>query len=230
MLTRHSPDPGVGPGGNFGIHSQKIDPTRAYVAKLKPASKLGRIMSNKFSAPSGWERPFELLVGASPELREGYRKHLDFSFAKAAAGDPAGEAREILNTDRKGVIARMNGWRTFWPGRNVTWEEVIDSIWQAFKKPVSLNKALADREKRVLEELHKKGLPTGSVTRALGDFIDDVQPGALRISKGLNIGKIIGDAITSASSVYTAEAAPGLNIVFSLLELAHETEGEGDEG
>lgn len=162
---------------------------------------------------SGWARPLGALAAESTQTRDKLREHLGFEFAGATIGDAGKEAAEIIDTDRKGIAARLNGWRTFLPGRNVTWDEVVNKLINAFGEPAEVDKAIEYRERRLQQLFDSRGLPRGEVVFNGGP------EGAER--SRLNLVRIARQNAQALASLYTADAGPALNCVRAILDMLH---------
>lgn len=174
---------------------------------------------------SGWRRPLEVLVAQPSMVRENFAAHLDFTFSKALAGDAEKQAAAIIDADRKGMIARLNGWRSFVPTRNVTWAEVVDRLTNAFSVPAQLDKSLEQREQYLQRLFHERGLPKGSVLYSVADVVHDgeVVKGQTRRSV-FDPVKLVMQTLNGLASLYTTAAAPAVNCVYAILELLHPAE------
>jgi hypothetical protein len=181
---------------------------------------------NKVEA-SGWARPLEALASQPAQIRDGLSAHLDFRFSRTAGADPVKQAAELIDTDRKGLIARLNGWRSFSPGRNVTWPEVVDRLINAFGVPAEVNKPIERREQRLQKLFWEKGLPRGSVVFSFGDAVDDAQ-GVKAVQRRFTLDpvRIVMQTMQGLASLYTADAAPAVNCVYAILEMLHPVEVE----
>lgn len=75
----------------------------------------------------GYLRPFNALVEMPKEHRDNLRESLNFSWSKQSLADSHYQAKEILNCDLRGIIARVHstGENLFRIGSNVTWREII---------------------------------------------------------------------------------------------------------
>jgi hypothetical protein len=166
---------------------------------------------------SGWRRPLEALAGQPAQVRDGFAAHLDFPFSKAVTGNPDKQAAELIDTDRKGIIARLNGWRTFTPGRNVTWAEVVDRLTNAFGVPAQLDKSIEHRERHLQKLFHERGLPQGLVV-----FSEAVTQKARRTM--FDPVRLVMQTLQGIASLYTADAAPAVNCVYAILEMLHPAE------
>lgn len=161
---------------------------------------------------SGWERPLQALAADSSQARDSLREHLGFVFEDSSVGDARREAAEIIDTDRKGVAARLNGWRTFWPGRNVTWEEVVNKLINAFGEPADVDRSIEIRERHLQELFDSRGLPRGDVV-----FTGEPENNG----GGLNLVRIARNNAQALASIYTPAAGPALNCVRAVLDMLH---------
>jgi hypothetical protein len=170
---------------------------------------------------SGWRRPLEVLAGQHAQVRDSFAAHLDFPFSKAVTGDPAKQAAELIDTDRKGIIARLNGWRSFTPGRNVTWAEVVDRLTNAFGVPAQLDQSIEKRERRLQNLFHERGLPQGVVV-----FSEAVKGGQMQKVRRTMFDpvRLVMQTLQGIASLYTADAAPAVNCVYAILEMLHPAE------
>ncbi|MCC7510435.1 MAG: hypothetical protein IT464_13825 [Planctomycetes bacterium] len=174
---------------------------------------------------SGWRRPLEVLVAQPAQARDNFAAHLDFTFSKSLAGEAEKQAAAIIDADRKGMIARLNGWRSFVPTRNVTWAEVVDRLTNAFGVPAQLDKSIEHRERHLQKLFHERGLPTGSVLNSVADAVHDGQ-----VIKGnarrnwFDPVRIVMQTLQGLASLYTTDAAPAVNCVYAILELLHPAE------
>jgi hypothetical protein len=174
---------------------------------------------------SGWSRALEVIAAQPPQVRDSFAAHLDFAFSKASNGNAELQAAEILDSDRKGMIARLNGWRSFYPGRNVTWAEVVDRLTNAFGVPAHLDKRLEEREQHLQRLFHDRGLPKGSVVFGFVDAVDDAQ--AIKgVARGVSFDpvRLVMQTFQGIASLYTADAAPAVNCVYAILEMLHPAE------
>lgn len=75
----------------------------------------------------GYLRPFNALVEMPKENRENLRKSLNFNWSKQSLADSNYQAKEILNCDLRGIIARVHttGQNLFRIGSNATWREIL---------------------------------------------------------------------------------------------------------
>lgn len=160
----------------------------------------------------GWSRPFAALAGESAQTRNKLREHLEFVFDKASVGDAGRESAEIIDTDRKGMAARLNGWRTFLPGRNVTWEEVVNKLINAFGEPADVEKSIEYRERHLQELFDSRGLPRGDVV-----FTGEPESNG----GGLNLIRVARSNAQALASIYTPSAGPALNCVRAILDMLH---------
>ena len=174
---------------------------------------------------SGWRRPLEALVAQPTMVRENFAAHLDFTFSKVLVGDAEKQAAAIIDADRKGMIARLNGWRSFLPTRNVTWAEVVDRLTNAFSVPAQLDKSLEQRERYLQRLFHERGLPKGSVLYSVADAVHDgeVVKGGTRRSV-FDPVRLVMQTLNGLASLYTTAAAPAVNCVYAILELLHPAE------
>ena len=161
---------------------------------------------------SGWQRPLEALAAELAQPRNSLREHLGFVFEAETTGDARKEAAEIIDTDRKGVAARLNGWRTFWPGRNVTWEEVVNKLINSFGEPADIEKSIEYRERHLQELFDGRGLPRGDVV-----FTGEPEGNG----GGLNLIRIARNNAQALASIYTPSAGPALNCVRAILDMLH---------
>lgn len=170
---------------------------------------------------SGWRRPLEALASQLPQVRDGFVAHLDFTFSKAVAGSPEKQAAELIDTDRKGIIARLNGWRTFTPVRNVTWAEVVDRLTNAFGVPAQLDQSIDKREQRLQKLFHERGLPQGVIV-----FSEVVKGGQMQKVRRTMFDpvRLVMQTLQGIASLYTADAAPAVNCVYAILEMLHPAE------
>jgi hypothetical protein len=176
---------------------------------------------------SGWTRPLEALAEQPARVREGLAAHLDFRFAGSSKGDALKESAEIIDADRKGIIARLNGWRTFVPGRNVKWAEVVDRMITAFGSPSQLDQSVEQREQQLQKLFHKQGLPAGPVVFGFADAVEDGQPVKGNLRRVLiDPVRIVMQTLQGLAALYTAEAAPAINCVYAILEMLHPGEVE----
>ncbi|MBX3458712.1 MAG: hypothetical protein KF696_01960 [Planctomycetes bacterium] len=173
---------------------------------------------------SGWRRPLEVLAAQPPQVRESMAAHLGYPFSKTAGNDPAKQAAEIIDTDRKGMIARLNGWRSFVPTRNVTWAEVVDRLTNAFGVPAQLDKSIEQREKHLQKLFHEKGLPQGSVISSVADAVHDGQVVKAARRPWFDPVRLVMQTLQGLASLYTTDAAPAVNCVYAILEMLHPTE------
>jgi hypothetical protein len=160
----------------------------------------------------GWQRPLEVLAAESAQTRDSLREHLEFTFDASSIGDARKEAAEIIDTDRKGIAARLNGWRTFWPGRNVTWEEVVNKLINAFGEPADVDRSIAIRERHLQQLFDSRGLPRGDVV-----FTGEPEHNG----SGLNLVRIARNNAQALASIYTPAAGPALNCVRAVLDMLH---------
>lgn len=172
---------------------------------------------------SGWGRPLEALVAQPSQVREGLSVHLGFVFNGPLPGDALKQAVGILNADRKGVIARLNGWRSFWPGRNVTWAEVVDRLTNAFGEPVDVSQSIEKREQKLQRLFWQKGLPQGAVIESIADAVDRGHVTKGRRG-GFDLVRFVMQTVEGLTSLYTTDAAPAVNCVCAILEMLHPAE------
>lgn len=172
---------------------------------------------------SGWARPLEVLASQPPQVRDGMRVHLGFAFNKSTIGEPLKQAVAILNADRKGLIARLNGWRSFWPGRNVTWAEVVDRLTNAFGETVDVSQSIEKREQKLQRLFWQKGLPTGAVIESISDAVDRGHVDKGRRG-GFDLVRFVMQTVEGLTSLYTTDAAPAVNCVCAILDMLHPAE------
>lgn len=174
---------------------------------------------------SGWRRPLEALIAQTPQVRENFASHLDFTFSKALVGDAEKQAAAIIDADRKGMIARLNGWRSFVPTRNVTWAEVVDRLTNAFGVPAQLDKSIEQRERHLHKLFHERGLPKGSVLYSVADAVHDGQVVKTATRRFLfDPVRLVMQTLNGLASLYTTDAAPAVNCVYAILEMLHPAE------
>lgn len=176
---------------------------------------------------NGWDRPLAALALEPSNVRNTLREHLDFNFEPASVDDPKRQAAEIIDTDRKGVAARLNGWRSFWPGRNVTWAEVVNKLINAFGEPAQVDRPIEHRERRLQQLFESRGLPRGEVVFSTGvdaDFSPQGEP--LPHKSGLNLLRFARQNAQSLASLYTANAGPAVNCVQAILGMLHPVNEE----
>ncbi len=173
----------------------------------------------------GWGRPLEILAEQPARIRAGLAQALDFTFARSTVGDALKESAELIDTDRKGIAARLNGWRSFVPGRSVTWAEVIDRLTNAFGAPAQVGNAIDQREKQLQKLFHDKGLPRGAVVFSFADAVDDSHTikGEWR-RRLFDPVRIVMQTLTGLAALYTADSAPAVNCVYAILEMLHPAE------
>lgn len=176
---------------------------------------------------TGWRRPLEALIAQTPQVRENFASHLDFTFNKTLKGEPEKQAAAIIDADRKGMIARLNGWRSFVPTRNVTWAEVVDRLTNAFGVPAQLEKSIEQRERHLQKLFHERGLPKGSVLYSVADAVHD---GSVVKSQTRRIlfdpVRLVMQTLQGLTSLYTTDAAPAVNCVYAILEMLHPAEAQ----
>ena len=174
---------------------------------------------------TGWRRPLEALVAQPSQVRENFASHLDFTFNKTLKSDAEKQAAAIIDADRKGMIARLNGWRSFVPTRNVTWAEVVDRLTNAFGVPAQLDKTIEQREQHLQKLFHERGLPKGSVLYSVADAVHD---GSVVKSQTRRIlfdpVRLVMQTLQGITSLYTTDAAPAVNCVYAILEMLHPAE------
>jgi len=174
---------------------------------------------------AGWRRPLEVLAGQPSQVRENLASHLDFTFSRALATDADKQAAAIIDADRKGMIARLNGWRSFVPTRNVTWAEVVDRLTNAFGVPAQLDQPIEKRERHLQKLFHERGLPQGSVLRSVADAVHDGQVHKSQARRVLfDPIRLVMQTLQGLASLYTTDAAPAVNCVYAILEMLHPAE------
>lgn len=174
---------------------------------------------------TGWRRPLEALVAQTAQLRDNFASHLDFTFSRTLIGSAEKQAAAIIDADRKGMIARLNGWRSFVPTRNVTWAEVVDRLTNAFGVPAQLDKTIEQRERHLQKLFHERGLPKGSVLYSVADAVHDgsvVKSQTRRLL--LDPVRLVMQTLQGITSLYTTDAAPAVNCVYAILEMLHPAE------
>ena len=174
---------------------------------------------------SGWRRPLETVAAQPAQVRVSLAAHLDFTFSKALTGDAEKQSAAIIDADRKGMIARLNGWRSFVPTRNVTWAEVVDRLTNAFGVPAQLDKSIEQRERHLQQLFYERGLPKGSVLNSVADAVHDGQVVKGQSRRSIfDPVRLVMQTLQGLASLYTTDAAPAVNCVYAILEMLHPAE------
>lgn len=109
----------------------------------------------------GYLRPFNALAKMPNEHRENLRKSLSFKWSKASLADTNYQAKEILDCNLKGVIARLH--RTeenlFKIGSNITWREILQRCLDESNIRFPAHLSEYELEDRLLTGLLKNKIP-----------------------------------------------------------------------
>lgn len=171
---------------------------------------------------NGHERPFNALINMPSEARENLRLTLNFSWKDANRQDPESEAKQIIDCDIKGMVARLhNQLEMINPfAKNLTWREVLQRI---FEKHIQKSYAAHSKEEEIEKMLIDNFLNKNTLKSR--EKKDPKIPAAAIGKLGKNVGlfaSIISEIGAGLDDLLGSQDAPAINVVFSICLFLHK--------
>ena len=109
---------------------------------------------------NGYLRPYSALVEMPDEFRENMRKTLNFNWAEKSKSDQEFQAKELLDCDLKGIIARFNNTvQHIVPfSGNISWRGILERILSELKIKYQAHLGEKEFESLLLENVVKRNI------------------------------------------------------------------------
>lgn len=175
---------------------------------------------NTWTRKKGYLRPFQALVSMPYGFRENIRKTLNFNWADKSKSKSDWQAKEILDCDLRGIIARFNNTaQQLVPySRNVSWREILERILSDFhiKYPAHLSEKeleLLLMEKTLKSNINSIKDTTANLNKVIGD-----SPHVAAL-----VLLMFGNIDTSLSGLLDTSNKPGYSAVLSICIWLHKS-------